>query len=117
MSEKQAQTRVTGMWGGQHVRLVVEGDGATLEFDCARGAINAPFVTDAEGRFDLPGTLTRESGGPIRIGMEPKPQPARYSGRVEGATMTLTLKLKGDAQPPESYTLARGSEGHIVKCR
>src|ERR1044071_4820617 len=45
-----------GMWGGAHLRMSVTGDGAALEFDCASGRIGAPFETDSEGRFDLPGT-------------------------------------------------------------
>lgn len=106
-----------GVWGGAHVRLNVREGGAELEFDCARGEISAPFETDAEGRFDLPGTFTRESHGPIRIGKMPSARPARYSGRVAGRTMTLGVKLADAAQPLETYTLSRGSEGRLWKCR
>jgi hypothetical protein len=106
-----------GLWGGAHVRLNVREDGAGLEFDCARGEISAPFKTDAEGRFDLPGTFTRQSPGPIRIGITPSAQPARYSGRVEGETMTLSLKLTGTDKALDTYTLTRGSEGRLRKCR
>ena len=105
-----------GAWGGAHVRLNVRGGGAELEFDCARGEITAPFETDAAGRFDLPGTFRRE-GASIRVGKTPGSRPARYSGRVEGRAMTLTVKLTETDQTPDTYTLTRGSEGRLWKCR
>ena len=106
-----------GLWGGAHLRMDVSGGGATLEFDCAHGAITAPFETDSEGRFDLPGTYTREGPGPIRIGREPSARPARYAGRAEGERLTLNVKLEGSDESLGVYSLARGDEGRVVKCR
>jgi hypothetical protein len=106
-----------GPWGGAHLRMHVNGDGASLDFDCANGQIAAPFETDSEGRFDLPGTYTREGPGPIRIGREPTARPARYEGRVEGGRMTLSVRLEGSDKPLGQYTLTRGDEGRVVKCR
>jgi hypothetical protein len=118
MSERHASGDVSeGFWGGMHVRMKVAGEGVELEFDCARGSISAPFRTDAEGRFDLPGTYTREGHGPIRIGREPTAAPAHYSGRVEGSKMTLSVRLDEPAQALGSYSLTRGSEGRVTKCR
>jgi hypothetical protein len=107
----------SGAWGGDHVRLRVSESGAVLEFDCAHGQISAPFTTDADGRFDLPGTYTREGPGPIRIGRLPTASPARYAGRVEGETMTLGVSLASSDESLGSYTLKRGSEGRVWKCR
>jgi hypothetical protein len=106
-----------GVWGGDHVRLSVREGGARVEFDCAHGEVGAQFALDAEGRFDLPGTYTREGPGPIRIGREPSARPARYAGRVEGQTMTLSVKLEGADGQPTTYTLTRGSQGRLWKCR
>jgi hypothetical protein len=118
MSERHASGGVAeGLWGGMHVRMNVGGDGVELEFDCARGSVSAPFKTDAEGRFDLPGTYTREGPGPIRIGREPTAAPAHYSGRVEGSKMTLSVRLDEPAQALGHYSLTRGSEGRVTKCR
>lgn len=116
MRAKKGQV-AEGLWGGAHLRLNVNNDGASLEFDCAHGQIGAPFETDSEGRFDLPGTYTREGPGPIRIGREPSARPARYAGRVEGARMTLSVRLEGSDKPLSDYTLTRGDEGRVVKCR
>ena len=106
-----------GLWGGQHVSMSVGGEGARLEFDCARGQIDAPFETDAEGRFDLPGTYTRHGPGPIRIGKTPTARPARYTGRVEGSRMTLSVRLANSDKPLAEYTLTRGDGGNVFKCR
>ena len=106
-----------GPWGGARLRMDVNDGGAALEFDCAHGQIGAPFETDSEGRFDLPGTYTREGPGPIRIGREPSARPARYTGRVEGERLTLNVKLEGSDKPLGVYSLAHGDEGHVVKCR
>lgn len=105
-----------GVWGGPHVRMSVRDGGASLEFDCASGEIAEPLNTDAEGRFDVAGTFTRQSPGPIRIGREPSATPARYAGRIEGQTITLTIKLEGAEQNLESYKLTRGSEGRLWRC-
>src|ERR1044072_3362883 len=84
MSEHAEAGRVAeGLWGGSHLRLDVRGDGAALDFDCAHGEINAPFILDAEGRFDLPGTYTREGPGP-RPPRPPAPAPPRGLGGGRG---------------------------------
>jgi hypothetical protein len=106
-----------GLWGGAHLRMSVGRESAQLEFDCASGRIGAPFEVDSEGRFDLPGTYTRHGPGPIRVGREPTARPARYAGRVEGGRMTLSVRLEGADKPLGEYTLARGKEGRVVKCR
>ena len=106
-----------GLWGGQHVSMSVTEEGARLEFDCARGQIDAPFETDADGRFDLPDTYTRHGPGPIRVGKTPTARPARYAGRVEGSRMTLSVRLANSDKPLAEYALTRGERGRVVKCR
>jgi hypothetical protein len=118
MRGRSQESRVmSGAWGGDHVRLRVSEEGGALEFDCAHGQINAPFKTDAEGRFDLQGTYTSEGPGPIRIGHLPTASPARYAGRVEGETMTLGVRLADSGESLGTYTLTRGATGRVWKCR
>lgn len=105
-----------GTWGGARIRLDVTDDGATVEYDCAHGSIDARLTLDSEGRFDARGTFVRE-GGSIRVGINRVVRPARYEGRVSGDELSLTVTLTDTSQPVGSYTLTRGSEGRLRKCR
>jgi hypothetical protein len=105
----------TGVWGGQHINLEVGEKSATIEYDCATGVIEGPLVVDGNGSFKLRGTHKPERGGPIRAGDDRKGQPATYTGSIKGNKMTLTLKV-GDAEA-ETFTLEKGREGELVKCK
>lgn len=104
-------------WGGDHVRVVVREGGADVEYDCAHGTMDAPLDLDDAGRFDVAGRHVREGPGPIRVGKTPPGRPARYTGRVSGRTMTLTVTLTDTSQEVGSFTLTRGREGRVRKCR
>jgi hypothetical protein len=103
-------------WGGDHIRLKLRPDGGDLTFDCAHGTIDAALKTDDEGRFDLPGRFLRENAGPIRPPRE-QPHPARYSGRIEGTSMTLNIRLTDIDQTLQTFVLTKGSMGRIWRCR
>ena len=104
------------VWGGMHVRLVIKASGAEVEFDCAHGEITEPFKTDRQGRFDLSGTFIRE-GGPTRLDESESGEPARYSGKVTGATMTLVVTLTDSNQKLDALSLRRGNPGRLRKCK
>jgi hypothetical protein len=105
----------TGLWGGQHISMKVGAKSATIEYDCANGLIDGPLVVDANGHFNLRGTHRAEHGGPIRADESSNEQPAAYTGTIEGNTMTLTLKVgEGEA---ETFTLEKGHEGELFKCK
>ncbi|HEX6728502.1 MAG TPA: hypothetical protein VF074_00750, partial [Pyrinomonadaceae bacterium] len=103
------------VWGGQHVRLVLTSRGGEIEFDCAHGELNEPLKLDEQGQFSVAGTLVRE-GGPTRQD-GPAGKPARYSGRVEGNKMTLTVTLGDSNEKPDEFSLTRGSGGRLWKCK
>lgn len=103
-------------WGGDHVSLVTKPGGADLEFDCAHGEISVEVKTDSEGNFDLAGTLSRE-GGPTRLGEDSEGQPVRYVGRIIQDTMTFRIHYRGNDQPSEVFTLKRGTDGRLRKCK
>ena len=105
----------TGVWGGQHINIEVGEKSATIEYDCASGVINGPLVVDNNGNFKLRGTHRVERGGPIRADDDTKGQPATYTGSIKGNTMTLNLKI-GDGET-ETFTLEKGKEGELVKCK
>jgi hypothetical protein len=115
---KSKSTRVAnGVWGGDHIRLQVSDDGATVEYDCAHGTLAQPLALNAQGQFSVTGTHTNEGHGPIRVGREPSGQAASYTGSLQGPTMTLTVTLTDKQQPLGTFTLTQGSEGRLWKCR
>lgn len=103
------------VWGGQHVELEVTPAGATLEFDCASGFIAKPLQLDAQGKFKVAGTFSREHPGPV-IRDGPGPAPATYSGSVQNGTMKLTIAVSQGENLGE-YMLFRGKPGLVMKCR
>jgi hypothetical protein len=105
------------IWGGEHVRIDFNDGEARVEFDCAHGIITDPIKTDSEGRFALNGTYVREGPGPIRLNVPRVSQPARYSGMIKGDEMSLSVTLNNASQEIGTFTLTRGSEGRIRKCR
>ena len=105
----------TGVWGGQHINIDVGEKLARIEYDCASGVINGPLSVDANGNFKLRGTHRIERGGPVRADDKPNDHPATYTGSIKGNTMTLTLKV-GDSDT-ETFTLEKGNEGELFKCK
>lgn len=114
----QTPVRVdAGTWGGDHIRLEVRENNADIQYDCGRGEIAGPLTLSRNRRLDLRGTFVREGHGPIRVGQPPVPRPARYEGRIKGKTLTLTVTLTDTSQEIGTFTLTRGHEGRLWKCR
>jgi hypothetical protein len=115
--QSDPQRVASGTWGGEHVRLEVTENGAEIEFDCAHGSLPAPIRPDRQGRFEVTGVFIREAPGPIRLGHEPKPRPASYSGAVADKKMTLHVRLTDADEAIGTYTLELGGPGRVRKCR
>ena len=105
------------VWGGNHVSMEVTPQGATLEFDCAHGALLEAIKPNAKGEFVARGTYTPERGGPVMRDNPDRDLPATYQGSVDGDTMRLEITLADKGQAPEPFTLTRGKVGRVVKCR
>jgi len=110
-----ASAVATGAWGGEHIVLQVSEKGADVEFDCAHGQVTQLITLDKQGDFDVAGTFTPEHGGPVRRDENPQPASARYFGRVEGDTMSLTVTL--GKEKVGDFTLTRGARPNLTKCR
>jgi len=106
---------ITGHWGAEHIVLDADAAAAVLEYDCAHGTIDQPLDLD-DGRFDLVGTHTFESGGPVGEDDVPDVHPARYQGRVVGSLLTLTITLTDDGRVLGPYLLVRGAPGVLYRC-
>ncbi len=112
---QSANDGMIGTWGGQHLTITIGAASTILSYDCAHGTIDQPFVVDSNGRFDLVGTHVPESPGPIREG-DPVVHPARYTGTVDGKTMTFTVTETDIGQTIGPFVLTLGVAGRIVKC-
>ena len=106
-----------GTWGGEHIRIDVAPTTASIEYDCATGTIAGPLTVNSRGQFTWRGSHSTEHGGPIRSDETRDKQAAVYTGRVKGPTMTLTAKLTDTNQTLGTFTLKRGSQGRVFKCR
>lgn len=85
-------TAPDGDWGGTGIRVTVRSGGAEFDLDGAHGKASGPLALDAEGRFDVAGTLVRERPGPIRQGEAGPPAASvRYRGTVHGDALTLEI--------------------------
>ncbi len=114
--EKSGLVR-TGPWGGQDVEMQVNEHGATLEFACANGNISEPLLIDAKGKFRARGTFQPQHGGPNRRDESASGIDVTYTGAVQGDTMKLEFILPEKQQHQGPFTLVRGQEGHLRKCR
>ena len=106
-----------GVWGGEHIRLEVTDTGAEIEYDCASGTINEPVILDRDGNFNVKGKYTPQHAGPIGRDEESNSSNVRYEGQAKDSEMTLTLTIPDKKETIGSFTLTRGSEGRVMKCR
>jgi len=109
------KSSLLGSWGGDGAGIEIGTDGARLEFDCAHGTIDEPIRIDEAGRFEAKGTYVREGPGPTRK-EDRGGVPARFRGKVEGDSLSLTLELPGSAKSPGPFTLTRGRLPRVRSC-
>lgn len=105
-----------GVWGGPHIFMEVGQGGAKITYDCAHGTIDQTIVLDRDGRFDLEGTHVVEVGGPVRSDHKPNSRAARYTGRADGKTMTLTVTLTDTKEIVGTFSLTYGEQPELTRC-
>lgn len=115
-SPQKSQTKVSGLWGGQGISMEVSDSGATLEFDCASGAITEAIAPDSSGKFTAKGLFARQHPGPTREDDDNDGQPATYEGVITGESLTLTITLVQSKEKVGTFTLAHGKMGRIRRC-
>jgi hypothetical protein len=107
----------TGLWGGDHIRLVVTETGATVEYDCAVGKIDGPLLRNKEGEFEARGVHVFERGGPRQPGEPPlKQHPTQYHGWTNGSQMRLTVTLSDTSKRVGTFSLTLGRQPLLEKC-
>jgi hypothetical protein len=115
--QRSSSENANETWGGNHVRMIIKPSGADLEFDCATGQISQELKPDTDGNFDVKGTFSTERGGPTRADDPSHGRPVRYVGRIKQNSMTFQIHFEGSDETSETFTLTRGSEGRLWKCR
>jgi len=96
--------------------MMVSRTGARLEYDCADSTIDEPITLDAKGKFTAKGSYTPDRGGPGRND-QAAARRARYVGEVSADTMKLTVTLESAKEPVGVFTLRRGEDPLLTKCR
>ncbi|HEX8560646.1 MAG TPA: hypothetical protein VF668_21310 [Pyrinomonadaceae bacterium] len=108
---------IPGVWGGEHIRFEVTEQGANVEYDCARGAVEGKIIVDGRGRFEVAGTHYEEHGGPVRSDERAVGHPVRLSGVVGGSLLKLTVRRADTKELIGVFSLARDREPNLFKCR
>ena len=105
-----------GVWRGEGIELTVGDEGANVEFSCARAEIKGPIVLDKKGRFEVSGDWYPEHHGPVRDGVPA--QQAKFSGREQGKTITMTVELVGqESRSLGDFELVMNGTSRLKKCR
>lgn len=107
----------TGAWAGKHISLEITANGGSVEFDCAHGTIEGKIKLDRQGQFSVKGTYVEEHSGPVRQSDKADSYAVLYTGQVKAEKMKLTIKRADNKKLVGTFTLARGQEAFIVKCR
>jgi len=107
---------VTGEWGGDHAGLIATSGGGTMEYDCATGFITEPIRPSPDGGISVTGTHTPGHGGPVRIDEVLPQRPARYTGRVDGEHLTLTVVMTDSNVTVGTFELYHGRSARVFKC-
>ncbi len=113
---RSAKRLIAGTWAGPHININATADAASIEYDCAHGAINGPLTLNSRGEFRWRGSHGREHGGPIRIDETRAEAAALYIGKVKGDTMTLTVKLADSGETIGTFVVKRNGRGRVFKC-
>ncbi|HEX9960842.1 MAG TPA: hypothetical protein VGB00_07915 [Pyrinomonadaceae bacterium] len=116
MNQSKLNQTAAGNWGATGVNFVVEDGGVKIEYDCATGEIAQKLLIDEQGGFSVNGVYTRRYPGALRVKFLPKPQPARFEGRISGDKLTLKVTLTETGETLEEVVLQRDTAGRIHKC-
>lgn len=81
--------QVVGTWGGENAALIADDTSAHVHIGCTYGNIAQRIIPDDDGRFDVPG-VQNITAHPVDLGVL---HPARFTGRIVGARMELTVRL------------------------
>jgi hypothetical protein len=97
---------VVGTWGGTQASLALDRTGGALTYPCGAGTIDSTWTLSGSGAFSASGQHFF-GGGPEPAQGRP-PHPARYTGQVNGALLTLVVTVLDLNETLGPFTLVRG---------
>ncbi len=106
------QPFLVGTWGGDNAGLIATDSSAHVHIGCTVGDIPQPLLASPSGRFDVPG-LYNITAFPVYRGPD---HPARFSGRIVGRVMSLTVTLTDTAVTLGPVRLTFGEEPKMGPC-
>jgi hypothetical protein len=103
---------VRGMFGGNNAGLLADDTSAHVHIGCTNGDVHQPIVLDMNSRFDLPGeqNITAYPVGPGIF------HPARFTGSIDGRTLTLTVTLTDTAVTLGPVFMTLDKEPNLGPC-
>jgi len=110
-----ATSPVTGLWGGDQVRLTLDASGGRIEYACGSGTIDIAVNLDPQGSFNANGKHEEHRAGPTVADSAPVTLNAHYRGKIDGDTMSLAVRIAGD-KAVRSFTLVRGRNVKLIRC-
>jgi hypothetical protein len=102
----------SGTWGGDDGGLIVDAEGAHAHIGCTLGDVVGAIALDGEGRFDVEARWNVDAF-PIDRGIV---HSARLSGRTDGRTLTLAVRLTDTGQSLGPVFLTFGKPPRMQTC-
>ena len=103
---------VAGTWGGENAGLIATDTTVHVHIGCTLGDVSGRLHLDADGYFEGTG-LYNVDAYPVDRGIL---HPARYTGRVTGRTMILTVALTDTTRQLGPVLLTYGKEPRMQVC-
>jgi hypothetical protein len=97
-----------GPYNANGIRVNVGEKKATVELGCASGEFARPNLK-ADGSFEAQGTMETDL-----VIMNKKPQPAKFSGRLESGQLRFWIEEAGNRT---EYRLVKGVGEPLMKCK
>lgn len=102
----------SGTWGGDNAALLVGLNEAHVHIDCTKGEIPGSIPLDPAGQFDVEGTYNVDAY-PVDRGIY---HPARFTGRLSGGSLTLSVRLTDTGQAFGPVALVFGQTPKMQAC-
>jgi hypothetical protein len=111
----RAEASAKESWGGKHIELTVIGESVCFDFDCAVGYVMSGWKMGSKGVITAEGTTVSFTGRPPGpgAGNQRVPVATRFTAKITGNKMTLTLTAKGKST---RFELVKGAQAELYRC-